>query len=149
MTFLRIEWRRGRSLEGRSLEGRVWGRRPEAGEPEPEAGRSDQTSEINTIRLNVIPEARDPAGSPESQRFTPFGAGHKPIRNRCSLRLGLGRSQPVVVNIRYNNCISRRIKTIVCLRRLHDTGSCFTNCNPLAAGRAGFRPANRRRFHRN
>ena len=32
----------------------------------------------------------------------------------------------------------RRIKTGVCLRRLHDTGSCFATRDPLAAGRAVF-----------
>ena len=104
------------------------------------------------------------AGSPESRRLTPFGAGHrpKPIRNCRSLNVNLGVDHNRVPSI----CVTRitgtepnrqaaitgknrRIKTGVCLRRLHDTGSCFATRNPLAAGRAGFRPTNRRRFHRN
>ena len=97
MTFLRIEWRRDWSPEGRDRSRRVGAR------------RSGWTSEINTVRPYVIPETGDPAGSPESWRFTPFGTGHRPkqIRNRRSLRLCLGRLQPVVVNMLYNNCISR------------------------------------------
>ena len=68
----------------------------------------DRTSKINTVRLYVIPEVGDPVGSPESWRFTPFGAGHWPKPIRKCLRLGLGRSQLVVINMRYNNYVFRR-----------------------------------------
>ena len=43
----------------------------------------------------------------------------------------------------------RRIKPRVCVCWLDDVRPCFTTRKQLAAGRAGFWPANRRHFHQN